>query len=46
MYFEEGFDPADDSSFNLKMNSTEMGRQFDKKYEKYTIKFNTIKYIY
>jgi len=40
MYYEEGFETADDSSFNLKMNSTEMGRQFDKKYEKYTIQFN------
>ena len=40
MYCEEGFEPADDSSFHLKMNSTEMGRQFDTKHEKYTIAFN------
>ena len=40
MYCEEGFVAADDSSFNLKMNSTEMGRNIDTKHEKYTILFN------
>jgi hypothetical protein len=40
MYCEEGFGAADDSSFNLKMNSTEMGRKVDTKHEKYTIQFN------
>lgn len=40
MYCEEGFGAADDSSFNIKMNSTEMGRKVDTKHEKYTIQFN------
>lgn len=40
MYFEEGFEPADDSSFKLKMNLTEMNNKSDTKHEKYTIPFN------